>query len=116
VASAQPIPIACDLKAFLPDERTRWAGLVDRVVSQVRGRAELPDGFALTLDATAELAREVLDWILLESRCCPFLGFELRLGPGAQTLEVRLRGGPGVKEFLATTPLGSSSLSRSVCC
>jgi hypothetical protein len=61
---------------------------------------ETADGYAARLGADAALAREALEWILLERRCCPFLRLELAFDPEAEVMWLRFGGGPGVKAFL----------------
>jgi hypothetical protein len=100
-------PIACNLDALAPAERTRRAALAEQMLARVEQVEETADGFALRVDAS--LAGDSLEWFLLERRCCPFLRLELDFAPGEGPLWLRLRGGPGVKEFLAGTGLASRS-------
>jgi hypothetical protein len=100
-------PIACNLGALAPADRARRAALAEQMLDRVERIEETVDGFALRVDAS--LARDSLEWFLLERRCCPFLRLELDFAPGEGPLWLRLRGGPGVKEFLAGTGLAPSS-------
>ena len=105
--------IACNLGALSAAERRRRAALAEALVPQARSIQELSDGYALQLAATASLAHEALEWVLLERRCCPFLGFELELGSQEGALWLRLRGGPGVKEFLSAAGIGARPAASS---
>jgi hypothetical protein len=116
MATPQSLPIACDLGALQPAERARRADLAARLVSGARAIEELTDGYALHMDATRELTRAGLEWFELESRCCPFLELELALAPGGKSLALRLRGGPRVKEFLASALGAPSRPERTSCC
>ena len=101
MASAQPPVIACNLDALSPTERERRAALARTLVPQAQSIQELADGYALQLPGTPFLAHESLEWLLLERRCCRFFPLELELEPDEGSLWLRLRGGPGVKEFIS---------------
>ncbi len=116
MADARPPVIACNLDALSAAERTRRAALAGALVPQARSVRELPDGYALQLPATPALAQESLEWLLLERRCCPFFRLELELEPEEGALWVRLRGGPGVKEFLSAAGVVARSASAESCC
>lgn len=66
-----------------------------------RERRELPDGYAIAFAADPQLFRDLAEWITLERRCCPFLTLGLEWSAD-DVVWLRLTGGPGVKEFLAT--------------
>jgi hypothetical protein len=103
--ATKPPVIACNLGALSAAERERRAALAGALVPQARSIQELPDGYALQLSVTPSLAHEALEWLLLERRCCPFLRLELELESEEGPLWLRLRGGPGVKEFLSAAGL-----------
>ena len=117
MAQSRTAAIACELGALTPEERERRAALAQALVSGAESVRELSDGYALQLRGTAALARESLDWLLLERRCCPFLRLELELEPDDGALWLRLRGGEGVKAFLAAAGLGGRTRAAgSSCC
>ena len=117
MADSRTPVIACDLGALDALERGRRAELAQSLVARAGSVRELADGYALQLRGTAALARESLDWLLLERRCCPFLRLELELEPDDGALWLRLRGGEGVKEFLAAARLGAQPrAATSNCC
>ena len=107
--------IACNLDALSAGERKRRAELAEAIVPQARSIRELADGYALQLAVKAPLAHEALEWLLLERRCCPFLRLELELESEEGPLWLRLRGGPGVKEFLAAAGIGGSPAASCAC-
>ena len=111
MSTTQP-GLACDLDALSGDERARRSTLASRVAARFREVQELPDGYAGRLDPDPAIVRDTLDWLLLERRCCPFLGLELSFEPSSGPVWLRLRGGPGVKEFLAATGLKASAPAR----
>ena len=108
--------IACNLAALTAEERRQRAELAAQIRSLSVESAEHDDGYALRLACEPGLARHVLEWILLESRCCPFLRLALVLEPEGGPLWVRLGGAPGVKEFLKGEGLGTASTRQSCRC
>jgi hypothetical protein len=108
--------IACDLSALTARERTMRAELAARIRSLATQLVELEDGYALRLASEPEVARHALEWMLLESRCCPFLRMELVVEAERGPLWVRLRGAAGVKEFLKAAGLGVTQPGRSCGC
>jgi hypothetical protein len=111
MSTTQPA-LACDLGALNGDECARRSTLASRVAGRFREVQELPDGYAGRLDPDPAIVRDALDWLLLERRCCPFLGLELSFEPSGGPAWLRLRGGPGVKEFLAVAGLKASAPAR----
>ena len=109
-ASASPQePLVCRLDALSPSERERHRRLTEALPRAVTETSELPTGYALTLDLSRLPADakglpfcvvEVAEWVDLESRCCPFLDFEISLRDKGRRVTLRLTGGPSVKEFL----------------
>lgn len=75
--------------------------------------ASVQDGYAACLDPDPAIVRDAFDWLLLERRCCPFLHLELSFEPSKGPVWFRVRGGPGVKEFLAAAGLKASSVNSS---
>jgi hypothetical protein len=106
--------IACDLSALTARERTMRAELAARIRSLATQLVELE--YALRLASEPEVARHALEWMLLESRCCPFLRMELVVEAERGPLWVRLRGAAGVKEFLKAAGLGVTQPGRSCGC
>jgi len=91
--------IACDMCAFTPDERARYSGLRERLMTQVIATESTSTGVRWQLEKTVVLP-ELVAWMALERRCCPFLRLGLQL-PADGTVWVDAGGGPGVKDFLA---------------
>jgi len=100
VANA-PIPVACRLGAFSPDEHARHSELMEQLAPIMKSPRELENGYAFPFESAPEQFVAVAEWITLERKCCPFLEFTLHWRPETNTPELRLTGGPGVKEFIA---------------
>jgi hypothetical protein len=92
-------PIACTLTA--PDLIARREELAARLLPAIEEVAELPDGYALRFPGGREWVLELSEFVAFERECCRFLHFELDFRPEQGPIWLRLRGGEGVKEFIA---------------
>jgi hypothetical protein len=97
----EPIPVACRIGAFSPEEQQRHSALMEQLAPIMKSPRELENGYAFPFEEEAAQFLTVAEWITLERKCCPFLEFHLDWGPQTDTPELRLTGGPGVKEFIA---------------
>jgi hypothetical protein len=97
-ATSSEMPVACDLGAI--SERTKYDKLIKLLRSAMSGRAELPDGFAFSLDGDRVGLAEVGEWISMERQCCPFLNFELSVSGGDSIWWLTLTGPNGAKALL----------------
>lgn len=97
---ASPV-FACDLSAITPQQRARHSELAGRWRGGVQALEELPDGYALVFESTAERALELAEWTTLERLCCPFLHLAVEFAASGGPLRLRLTGEAGVKPFLA---------------
>jgi hypothetical protein len=95
------VPVACTLDAFTPEEQKRHSELMATLAPILQSPRELENGYVFPLAATPEQFVAVAEWITLERKCCPFLQFDLQWPSQMNTPELRLTGGPGVKEFIA---------------
>lgn len=98
---AQPIPIACDLGALSPEQRTRRSGLAKELGLGRARPEELADGYAFKLGADAATLVKAAEFVSLERLCCPFFKFEIETAGGGAPTWIRLRGDAGVKDFIA---------------
>ncbi len=94
------VPLACNLKAFTPQERQEWRAGLDRFHSAVTSTRELKDGYEFHVDPARASLAQVAAWIELERKCCPFFDYRLDVQGGNGSLSVSLTGGEGVKEFI----------------
>jgi len=97
------VSIACDLTALDATQRRRRDELQLELQPLVQERQVLPDGVALRFAAAERTLARVAEFIALERLCCPFIHFEVDIAPDRGPLWVRMRGRPGVKEFLEAT-------------
>jgi hypothetical protein len=91
---------ACELRALSPEERRNHGELTRRLLSAIRGRQEVADGYAFTVDEAALDWASLADWVRLERRCCPFFRVRLEAAPRGGLLSLELGGAPGAKRFI----------------
>jgi len=90
----------CNFAVFSPSERARHRELSQRLKTALDQAVELPNGYGLRFEPPQ--FTELAEWITLESKCCPFLNFQLELGPQpGGDLWLRLTGNAEVKEFIS---------------
>lgn len=94
-------PIACQLKALDVAQRQRQKELLDIVRGKIRRVIELDDGYELEFPSDSASFMEVAEWVSLERRCCAFAEFAIESRRDAGVW-VRLTGGPGAKDVLAS--------------
>jgi hypothetical protein len=94
-------PLACNLKAFQPQERAEWRKRLEQVMGAVTAKRPMTDGYTFQIDSRKAGFREVATWIELERKCCPFFIFELGMQGENGAVWLNLRGREGVKQFIA---------------
>jgi hypothetical protein len=95
------IPVACTLSDA--ELRDRGEDAVAPLFAHVQRVQELPDGYQFTFPAEADGVRDLLEFILSERACCPFFTFQLTFDSPHESVELSLRGGEGVKEFVTAS-------------
>lgn len=90
----------CRLDALDGAERARYGTLRAAMKAAAQETKELADGYAVRIRSDAAVFRDVAEWITLERRCCPFLTLGLDWSE-SDAVWLSLRGGAGVKSFLA---------------
>ena len=99
-AEEKQIPIACNLKAFTPQERIEWRKLIDEVGAAQVPSGELMDGYTFRINPQRASLTKVAQWIDLERKCCPFFDFQVGLHGADGALLLTLTGAKGVKQFI----------------
>jgi hypothetical protein len=97
--TASDLPLACTLSAA--ELRERGDEVVAPLFAHVQRMEETPDGYCFAFPAEVEGVRDLLEFILSERDCCPFFTFELGFPSPHESVWLTLRGGEGVKEFVA---------------
>jgi len=92
------LPVACRLTGpELQERRTRLINKVRIAMTEVK---ELEQGYAYRFPPEEIWIMDLANLITLESQCCPFLQFDLRLEPGQGPIWLELTGPAGTKDFL----------------
>ncbi|HEX7051727.1 MAG TPA: hypothetical protein VF188_16095 [Longimicrobiales bacterium] len=93
----EELPIACSL-----DVSRRSARRVD--VAELWNGAtaveDLEDGVAIRFPGDSEWVGRLAEFIAFERECCRFLRFEVICEQAGGSIELRLRGPEGTKEFV----------------
>ena len=97
---ADKMPIACSLTTV--ELRDREAKLLAQFRSALIETEEIQDGYAFHLPGEDKWIRLVVELIVSERECCPFLTFKVTALPNMGPVIVRVTGPAGTKEFLRT--------------
>ena len=73
---------------------------LNRLLDDVLRIEELENGFALWFPVESGQLQRLAEFVELESQCCAFLDFEIRLKGGAEEVALNLTGPEGTKEVL----------------
>jgi hypothetical protein len=96
-----PEPICiCNLNAFSRNERAHYTDLTKQLRSAVIETRERDNGFEFRIMDERLSPSEIVEWILLERKCCPFIVFDLRFEAEQGPVWLALSGGVGVKDFI----------------
>lgn len=101
---AVDIPIACRLTT--PELARRKEELRATLFAEVEETRPLADGHAFRFSGAGDggdIVGRLAAFVAAERVCCPFLAFEIVCGPGEGPVWLHLRGGEGVKAFIAQT-------------
>jgi hypothetical protein len=92
--------LTCNINGIPPQERSRYGRLVETLRHAIQERRELPDGYAFQMDTKQIDTGQLVEWIELERRCCPFFGFEVHWDRKNGPVWLHLTGSEGVKNFI----------------
>jgi uncharacterized protein HemX len=90
----------CNIKALTPAERAHHKQLGEKMSAARREIVETPKGYEFQFSPKDISLAELADWVLEESKCCPFFDFHIDVENEASLLCLRLTGEEGIKEFL----------------
>jgi hypothetical protein len=91
---------ACDIGAIPPEMRSSHTKLTQAIIQAVEEKRALPNGYAFRLASGKITGEQLVEWIDLEKKCCPFFGFEIHWGKDNGPLSLHLTGDDGVKAFI----------------
>jgi len=101
MTNVDKLPVACSLTSA--ELRDREATLLAQFRSAIIQTEELHEGYAFRIPGDGQSIRQVVELIVAERECCPFLVFELSALPNMGLVTVGVTTGPaGTKEFLSS--------------
>jgi hypothetical protein len=90
----------CNVKALTPEERARHKQLGDKLAAERKKIVETAKGYEFQFSPKTVTLAELAEWVVAESKCCPFFDFHLDLEEGGSSLCLRLTGEEGIKAFI----------------
>jgi hypothetical protein len=98
-----PSPIACRMDALTPEERARRSEVLALLTKRALDFVATSDGIAFQLRGDPDTPALAGEFVAYESRCCPFIRFELSVEAEGGEVRLALGGREGVREFLRAT-------------
>jgi hypothetical protein len=92
----------CNIKALTPAERARHKELGDKMFAAKDATVETEKGYEFQFSPEKVSVAEVAEWVVAESKCCPFFDFHIDLEREGKLVCLRLTGSEGVKQFIRT--------------
>ena len=92
------VAIACSLTSA--EQRQRKQAMQAQLFASLSRVTELDDGYTLWFPRSEGQLAMIAHFIELESQCCAFLDFEIRVAAGGDSIAVDLTGPEGTKEVL----------------
>jgi len=92
-------PIACVVSALTEDERKRRFELINIISQKKASVNELEKGYSFEF-SDADVWTLATEFVILESKCCPFLKFALVWEAENVGIRIEITGPNGVKEFI----------------
>jgi hypothetical protein len=90
----------CNTKALNPSERVRHKQLTDKLIATRRQILEKERGYEFQYGPSDVSLAELAEWVVAESKCCPFFDFHIDLEHEGTLLCLRLTGEEGIKPFI----------------
>jgi hypothetical protein len=98
-----PSPIACRMSALTPADRQRRSEVLAVLTQRTIEVVETADGMAFHLRNEPDTPALAGEFVGYESRCCPFLRFEIAVEAEGGPVRLSLGGREGVADFLRET-------------
>jgi hypothetical protein len=90
----------CNVGALNAAERVRHKELTDKLLRLREEIVESEKGYEFQYSPKDVSVAEVAEWVVAESKCCPFFDFHIDLENEGQLVCLRLTGAEGVKAFV----------------
>jgi len=90
----------CNIKALTPEERVSHHALTEKLIANRNATVATAKGYELQYSPDKVSVAELAQWIVTESKCCPFFDFHIDLEEQGTLICLRLTGSEGVKAFI----------------
>ena len=90
----------CNTKALTPEERLRQKQLGDKQVAARKEIVETAKSYEFQFSPSDISLAELAEWVVAESKCCPFFDFHIDVEHEGRLLCLRLTGEEGIKAFI----------------
>jgi hypothetical protein len=90
----------CNVKALSPSERVRHKELTEKLLAARNETIETEKGYEFQYSPDKVSIAEVGEWVVAESKCCPFFDFHIDLENQGKLVCLRLTGSEGIKAFI----------------
>jgi hypothetical protein len=88
------------MKVLSHTERVRHLMLTGKLIMLRNKIVELQSGYEFQFSPSTVSIADLANWVITESKCCPFFDFHIDLEQERRVLCLRLTGEEGVKEFI----------------
>ncbi len=92
----------CNSKALTPEKRAHHKQLTEKLLAPRKKIVETEKGYEFQFSPQNVTLAELADWVVAESKCCPFFDFHIDLENEGNLLCLRLTGEEGIKAFIRT--------------
>jgi hypothetical protein len=90
----------CNTKALTPEERARHKQLGEKLLAARKETVETEKGYEFQFSPADVSLAELAEWVVAESKCCPFFDFHIDLEREGKLACLRLTGEEGIKAFI----------------
>jgi hypothetical protein len=90
----------CNTKALAPAARAHHKQLTEKLIGSRTEIVETEKGYEFQYNPSVVSIAELADWVVAESKCCPFFDFHIDLEREGTLVCLRLTGDQGIKHFI----------------
>ena len=90
----------CNVKALTPSERAHHKQLSEKLMAARKETVEMGNGYEFQFSPKDVTLAELAEWVVNESKCCPFFDFHIDLENEGKLVCLRLTGEEGIKQFI----------------
>ena len=90
----------CNTRALTAEDRTHHKQLSEKLLVARKAIVETEKGYEFQFGPQDITLAELADWVVNESKCCPFFDFHIDLENEGKLICLRLTGEEGIKRFI----------------